>query len=215
VDRQGRTTNRCVCRKTWNRGRRGDNIWYSFDGHISNLDYNFSWFEGAKEQKCMCGAANCRGFIGKRKAAPPPPKVKSVKNGKKVASKVKRVVQGRITKVSKKQVKAHVKDGKVIKATIVTTRTKIKTTKKTKFKTTAQKVKTLAGTKKTSTLGKRKRASSSTKAVKRSLLSPGEKASTRKIAELRSSTTVKSLKPLSNRPIYDTVSHRPRKRNVR
>lgn len=214
VDCQRRATNRRVRWEAWNRGRRGDYIWYSFDGHISDLDYNFSWFEGAKEQKCMCGAANCRGFIGKRKAAPPT-KVESVKNGKTVASKVKRVVRGRITKVSKKKVKAHVKDGKVIKATIVTTRTKIKTTKKTKFETTAQKVKTLAPAKKTTTLGKRKRASPTTKAAKRSLISPKKSVSTRKISKPRSSTTVKSPKALSNRPIYDTVSHRSRKRNVR
>jgi hypothetical protein len=160
----------------------------------------------------MCGAANCRGFIGKRKALPPPPKVE-VKKGKTVASKVKRVVQGRITKVSKKKVKAHVKDGKVIKATIVTTRTKVKTIRKTKVKTTAKKVKKLAETKRTTVLGKRKRGGPSTKTV-RSPLSPKKTISARKIAKPRSGTIVKTPKPLSNRQIYDTVSHRPRKRNV-
>lgn len=29
-------------------------------------DYNFDWFEGAKMQPCLCGASNCRGYIGKR-----------------------------------------------------------------------------------------------------------------------------------------------------
>src|SRR5947207_15644693 len=86
---------------------------------LSDLDYNFSWFEGAKEQKCMCGAETCRGFIGKKKAMPAPPKPDTVKKGKTITSKVKRVVQGRITKVSKKKLKAQVKNGKVIKSTIV------------------------------------------------------------------------------------------------
>ena len=53
----------------------GEEITYGIPERIlSDLDYNFSWFEGAKEQKCMCGAETCRGFIGKRKAMPPPPK---------------------------------------------------------------------------------------------------------------------------------------------
>src|SRR5271170_2496827 len=93
----------------------------------SDLDYNFSWFENAKEQKCMCGAETCRGFIGKRKALPPPPKsqtLNSPKKGKgKTGTKVKRVVEGRITKVSQKKVKAQFKNGKVVKATVVTART--------------------------------------------------------------------------------------------
>jgi hypothetical protein len=37
---------------------------------VSYSDYNFSWFKGAEEQKCMCGAAKCRGFIRKKNAAP-------------------------------------------------------------------------------------------------------------------------------------------------
>src|SRR5271170_1395874 len=94
------------------------------DNH-SDVDYNFSWFENAKEQKCMCGAETCRGFIGKRKALPPPPKTQSVNSPKKGKGKlgrpkVKRVVEGRITKISQKKVKAQLKNGKVFKATIVT-----------------------------------------------------------------------------------------------
>ncbi|KAF9126225.1 Histone-Lysine N-Methyltransferase ash1l [Mortierella sp. 14UC] len=31
-----------------------------------SYDYNFSSFSGAQKQKCRCGAANCRGYIGER-----------------------------------------------------------------------------------------------------------------------------------------------------
>lgn len=36
-------------------------------------DYNFDWFEGAKMQACLCGADNCRGYIGKRSSRRPTP----------------------------------------------------------------------------------------------------------------------------------------------
>lgn len=36
-------------------------------------DYNFDWFEGAKMQVCLCGEANCRGYIGKRSSRRPTP----------------------------------------------------------------------------------------------------------------------------------------------
>lgn len=32
-------------------------------------DYNFDWFDGAKMQVCLCGAPNCRGYIGKRSSS--------------------------------------------------------------------------------------------------------------------------------------------------
>ena len=129
---------------------------------VSDLDYNFSWFEGAKEQKCMCGAETCRGFIGKRKAMPPPPKPDTVKKGKTVTSKVKRVVQGRIIKVSKKKIKAQVKNGKIVKAAIVrTSKTK---SKKVKMPSKVKKVKVSTSKKNTTSLGKRKQSNSLGKA---------------------------------------------------
>ena len=63
----------------------------------SDLDYNFSGFEGAKQQECKCGTKNCRRFIDKR---PPPSKPGPNKKGKKVG---KRLDPGRITKVSPKK----------------------------------------------------------------------------------------------------------------
>lgn len=36
-------------------------------------DYNFDWFDGAKMQACLCGAPNCRGYIGKRSSRRPTP----------------------------------------------------------------------------------------------------------------------------------------------
>ena len=180
---------------------------------VSDLDYNFSWFEGAKEQKCMCGAETCRGFIGKRKAMPPPPKPGTVKKGKTVTSKAKRVVQGRVTKVSKKKVKAQVKNGKIIKATIVhTTKTK---SKKVKTLNKVKNVKVSASKKNATTLGKRKRSNSSGKVASPKKDTKNHNISGRKIAKPRPKTTVKSPARSPARPIYDTVSHRSRKRNVR
>jgi histone-lysine N-methyltransferase ASH1L len=126
----------------------GEEITYGISSqNPSDLDYNFVWFEGAKEQKCYCGAENCRGFIGKRKAAPPPPKVdlkatrkgKSGKAEKSVTPKAKRVVDGKITKGAPKKVKAQIKNGKVVKATIITARKKA-TTIKSPVKTKVRKV---------------------------------------------------------------------------
>jgi hypothetical protein len=180
---------------------------------VSDLDYNFSWFEGAKEQKCMCGAETCRGFIGKRKAMPAPHKPGTVRERKTVTSKVKRVVQGRITKVSKKKVKAQVKNGKIIKATIVHT-TKIKS-KKVKTPNKVKKVKVSTSKKSATTLGKRKRSNSSGKAGSPKKDTKKHSISGRKIAKPRPKTTVKSPARSPARPVYDTVSHRSRKRNVR
>ena len=180
---------------------------------VSDLDYNFSWFEGAKEQKCMCGAETCRGFIGKRKAMPPPLKPNMVKKGKAVTPKVKRVVQGRITKVSKKKVKAQLKNGKIVKAAIVhTTKTK---SKKAKMPSKVKKVKVSTSKKNITTLGKRKRSNSSGKAGSPKKDSKKGNISGRKIAKPRPKTTVKSPARSPTRLIYDTVSHRSRKRNVR
>jgi hypothetical protein len=191
-------------------------------GTHSDLDYNFSWFENAKEQKCMCGAETCRGFIGKRKALPPPPKAQPINSpkkgkGKVGGSKVKRVVEGRITKVSQKKVKAQLKNGKVVKATIVTARTKLKTTKKTKVQTKVKNVKTAALSNKSTTtaLGKRKRTDSVVKAGKSTSASPKKGTIIgRKIAKPRSPTkalAAESPKKSPQRPLYDSVSHRKKK----
>ena len=187
----------------------------------ADVDYNFSWFENAKEQKCMCGAENCRGFIGKRKALPPPPKppaLNSPKKGKAKTGKpkVKRVVEGRITKVSQKKVKAQLKNGKVVKATIVTARTKVKATRKTKVQTKVKKAKTAIVSKKTtmSTLGKRKRTNSVVKSAKSKTVSPKKGTmAARKIAKPRSTKTLAVESPTKspNRPVYDSVSHRKKK----
>ena len=177
----------------------------------------------------MCGAETCRGFIGKRKAMPPPVKTdpKAVKKGKGVPSKgngVKRVIQGRITKITKTKVKAQMKNGKVVTTTIMTARKKVnvikkpikaKVTTKTKLSINAKlssstkKVKSLGGAKQGTTLGKRKRSDT-----------PKKVATPRAIAKPVSKTTEKATKAVSelpepdlNRPIYDTVSHRSRKRN--
>ena len=188
----------------------------------SDLDYNFSWFENAKEQKCMCGAENCRGFIGKRKALPPPPKPRTASSPKKGRGpgrpKGKRVVEGRITKISQTKVKAQRKNSKFLQATIVTARTKVKTTKATKVQTKVKKVKTAAVSKKsttTTTLGKRKRTDSTVKARKSSSTSPNTGTIIgRKIAKPRSTRTVAvaSHKKSSIQPLYESVSYR--KKNV-
>jgi hypothetical protein len=217
----------------------GEEITYGiqFDD-TSDLDYNFSWFEGAKEQKCMCGAESCRGFIGKRKAMPPPAKTdpKAVKKGKSAPSKgngVKRVIQGRITKITKTKVKTQTKNGKVITTTIMTARkkvnvikkptkakvtTKTKISTKTKVSSSTKKVNTVSRVKRDTTLGKRKRSETPKKTAK---VTPTKKVTTpRAIAKPVSKTTEKATKavseipePILNRPIYDTVSHRSRKRN--
>jgi len=197
------------------------------------VDYNFSWFEGAKEQKCKCGAENCRGFIGKRKAMPPPPKPQRVppKNGnKKIATKVKRVVHGRITKVSKKTGKTRVQNIKIIRSTIVTTRTKLKQTKskpKTKQKAVQTKVSKVSTpsqkAKSGSALGKRKHAETSTRKkmdvlrkrptviVERKIAKPRSKVGTSSVTKSLAKSPSRSLAKPSPRPVYDTVSHRSRK----
>jgi hypothetical protein len=185
----------------------------------------------------MCGAEICRGFIGKRKAMPAPVKTdpKAVKKGKGIPSKgtgVKRVVQGRITKITKTKVKAQMKNGKVVTATIMTARKKVnvikkpvkaKVTTKTKLSTNAKlsssrkKVKALGGAKQGTTLGKRKRSDTPKKTAK--VQTPTKKvAAPRPIAKLvskkKATKAVPKLpEPDLNRPIYDTVSHRSRKRN--
>jgi hypothetical protein len=227
-------------------------------------DYNFSWFEGAKEQKCYCGAENCRGFIGKRIAPPKSNTQKKDHNnspqkkdnkGKVIVAKVKRVVEGRVTKVSTKKVKAQMKNGKVVKATMIS-RTKIKGEKggtKVQVKKTVKKVnattkmanmkspKKADNTTKVSLLGKRKRPDSDAKTSKsKKIATPIKKTANstkknptptktkakeggtpnkaaimgRKIAKPVSKSPVKKSAGV-NRPIYDTVSHRPHKRNLR
>src|SRR5271170_1260177 len=146
----------------------------------SDLDYNFSWFEGAKEQKCMCGAETCRGFIGKRRAPPPPTKAPVVKKGKIVVSKVKRVAQGRIRKQSKDHVDIIYKNGKIHDA-IYRPRKGTKThenkarakakkvsSKVKKLDIKAKKVVKVSATKASTALGKRKRSSPTEKKGKSS-----------------------------------------------
>lgn len=178
----------------------------------------------------MCGAATCRGFIGKRKAMPAP-KVDTPRKrqkGKVVNSKVKRIVQGRITKVSKQKVKAQVKNGKLLKATIVTTRKTVKAIKKTTNGVTkAIKVNALPRLKKPMALGKRKRSDSPraiSKVAKKSSSSPKSSVvvSVRKIAKPASKSIANHARmlathrsPARDLPIFDIVSHRSRKRNVR
>jgi [histone H3]-lysine4 N-trimethyltransferase ASH1L len=180
--------------------------------HRSDSDYNFCWFEGAKEQKCMCGAPNCRGFIGKRKALPPPSKPDILKKRKTVASKVSRVVQGRIAKVSRKTVKAYLKNGGVIKTTVVTSSRNVKTIKKTKLETTIRKPQQAASSTKGSVLGKRKRGDFAAKSGAPRPLARKD-LSKRSITKSHSKTTVKRSEP-TNR-VHDIVRHRPRNGNVR
>lgn len=40
-------------------------------------DYRFEWFEGSEPARCLCGSANCAGFIGKRPEAAEPGKEKA------------------------------------------------------------------------------------------------------------------------------------------
>lgn len=75
-------------------------------------DYNFSCFPEAKEQVCKCGAENCRGFIGKRKAMPQTKQRQAAKKSRKVGPSV---VNGRISKVSK-LTKAEPKNGMRVNA---------------------------------------------------------------------------------------------------
>jgi hypothetical protein len=185
----------------------------------------------------MCGAETCRGFIGKRKAMPPPVKTdpKAVKKGKGVTSKgpgVKRVVQGRITKITKTKVKAQMKNGKVVKTTITTARKKVSVIKKpikakvatktklstnAKLSSSAKKVKALGGAKQGTTLGKRKRSDIPKKTAKDQ--TPTKKVATpraiaKPVSKKKATKAVPKLpEPNLNRPIYDTVSHRSRKRN--
>jgi hypothetical protein len=176
----------------------------------------------------MCGAENCRGFIGKRKALPPPRKQEIVKRAKTVVSKVKRVIQGRITKRSKKQVmikrsrstvKATVKNRKRVDAFPDSEDETMPKTKARKMKLQAkvQKAKKTSTAKKTTMLGKRKRSDSTEKKGKSKIIGSPRKGtiSGRKIAKPRPKLKVGSPKSRHARPIYDTVSHRSRKRNVR
>jgi len=158
---------------------------------VSYLDYNFSWFKGAEEQKCMCGALKCRGFIRKKNAAPgtkidvkkldPKTKatqskkttklsqaaVKPVNNrvNKKLSkvevtksannpksklikltaikpsglpnlrpTKVKRVLNGRVTKVTKKKVQSKVKNVKRLMEPVFSTKPKAKKADKSTLK---------------------------------------------------------------------------------
>jgi hypothetical protein len=159
----------------------------------------------------------------------PAPKVDTPRKrqkGKVVNSKVKRIVQGRITKVSKQKVKAQVKNGKLLKATIVTTRKTVKAIKKTtKGVTKAVKVNALPRLKKPMALGKRKRSDSPraiSKVAKKSSSSAKSSVSVRKIATPASKSIANHARMLATHrspardvPIFDIVSHRSRKRNVR
>jgi hypothetical protein len=192
----------------------------------------------------MCGAATCRGFIGKRKAIVSAPKLDTLKKqqtGKVVNTKVERVIQGRITKISTNKVKrpvtklttariqtemksgkvmrAVVKNGKVVGATMVSPRKTVKTVKKT--------IKTIVRKKVTSpekALGKRKRSdlvnnakkagTPSKPAIRRKIAKPVSK-SRKPLAKIPAKVSSKERSPVREPLIFDTVSHRPRKRNVR
>jgi hypothetical protein len=175
----------------------------------------------------MCGAATCRGFIGKRKAILAALKVDTPKKnqkGKVVNVKVKRVVQGRITKISTKKVKAQVKNGKVVKASVVS-RKSVKATQRTTKTTVKKTVKNVAVLKKITAQGKRKRSDSpkQTKAGKKSSPAKGKTSRsttsgrkiTKPVSKATSKSTAKMASSAAKLPIFDTVSHRPRKRNVR
>ena len=219
----------------------------AFYSGVTNPDYNFSWFDGAKEQKCKCGAENCRGFINKKRAMGGPSKnaspkkspKKSDSKGNKVVAKVKRVENGRITKVLQKKVKATTKNGKVTATMVITARKKAKQpTKATSRKTIAKllspakkgKEKPSPKVEKTTTLGKRKRTETPVKS-KKPTKTTVKKAQVleRRIAKPKSKLQVtktivkKTLSPKSpaktpvkaNRVIYDSVRTRSRPRNVR
>ena len=183
----------------------------------------------------MCGAENCRGSIGKKRAAPPPPKPstpkklekkadkKSDKKSNTLVSTVKRVEKGRIMKITKKKVRATSHNGKIT-ATMVISRTKVEKTTKTSNPKKLSPIKSLQ--KNVSILGKRKRMetpSKSAKTVTNSVKQIKSKPEKRKIAKPRSKTSRTFKKSPSKSPskspvkrvIYDTVSTRPRKRNVR
>jgi [histone H3]-lysine4 N-trimethyltransferase ASH1L len=202
---------------------------------IIDIDYNFSWFEGAKEQKCMCGAENCRGSIGKKRAVPAPQKAlspkKSTSKDKKTVTKIKRVENGRITKVLQKKVKAKSKDGKITATMIVTSRTKVKKTKAigAKISSASKKQKpTSAVQNKSTILGKRKRVETPKKAaqaarqpskipkvVERKIAKPKVKVTKAVVKTAMRSPSKTTVKGVANRIIYDTVSTRSRKRSVR
>jgi hypothetical protein len=187
----------------------------------------------------MCGAETCRGFIGKKRA-PPPPKAPVRKKGTTVVSKVKRVAQGRVRKRSKDHVEITYENGKIrdtiyrpyprlatnpgkgtkIYGIKAQTKAKKVSSRVKKVDTKVKKVVKVPATKKTTTLGKRKRRSPTEKKGKSNSKSPKKKdtiISGRKIAKPRSKklavASVKSTNPAQ--PIYDTVSHRSRNRNVR
>ena len=166
---------------------------------------------------------------------PPPPKTllsspRKAKVG--IVSKVKRVVNGRITKLSKK-VEAQLKDGKIAKATVVTSRAKVKDSKR-KAKTVVRKAAKSKVTKMStpkkpakqgSSLGKRKRSDTSATTQSKSLKTQTPtRGPERKVAKPRSkvvkTTVIESpTKPPARsvaksgpiRPVHDTVSNRSRK----
>lgn len=184
------------------------------DKRLSDLDYNFSWFEGAKEQKCKCGAINCRGFIGKRKATTLL-KPETAKEGKKTATKVKRVVQGRVTKLSRKKVKPTIKNAKVANTTVIASRTKAKAMGKRKVRRTVKMVKSTASLKRGASLGKHAQSDSSFQSRRKIPKSSKNVIAKRNIAKPRRKAMVKSPDPTCTRPIYETVRHRSCKRHVR
>jgi len=157
----------------------------------------------------MCGAPNCRGFIGKRTAQT---SSKSDPARKKMAlsQTVKRVVRGRVIKLSRKMAKAEVQNGKVVATKTIAPSRRQKTIGKTKARPTIRKPKIAAVSKKaTARIQKRRREISeinvgNTKIGKR-----------KRNNENRAGSMVKSSKSSSNQQIYDTVRRRPRQRIVR
>jgi len=166
---------------------------------------------------------------------PPPPKTllsspRKAKVG--IVSKVKRVVNGRITKVSKK-VEGQLKNGKITKATVVTSRMKVKDSKrnaKTLVKKAAESKVTKMSTPKKpakhgSSMGKRKRSDTSAttksknlktqtpiRGPERKIAKPRSKVVKLPVTKLPTKSSARSVaKPGPIQPVHDTVSNRSRK----
>ena len=163
----------------------------------------------------MCGAATCRGFIGKRTALLSTSKP-VVTKGNLSRSKIKHVVKGRITKTrATEAIKTHGQKGKRNKAKNTVAKPKKRITKPGSGKSSI-KPKTPSGSKEKSVLGKRKREDSVSRS-ETSSPTKKRKGSELKIVKPRErlgrKEKVNTPKPHSGRRIYDIVS-RPRRKNV-
>jgi [histone H3]-lysine4 N-trimethyltransferase ASH1L len=178
------------------------------------IDYNFSWFEGAKEQKCKCSATNCRGFIGKRRALLSTSKPEIIKTTLSSSS-LRQVLNGRITKATPKTIKAHPRIGKVdgVKTSLANTKRKMS---KGIVKKSSIKSKIFSEFREESALGKRKRERSSS-SPRISSSRSRSKTTASKIANARQkrrgNENVNTLNP-SGRRALEIVS-RSRRRNAR